>query len=500
MNLEGDLRSVSLPRVLLSIGGQDGKGILTVQGDEDIVAVSFLDGEIVTADALNETVEEGLGRVLRRRGLVDAEQFRGVAAEHQGGSEGSLGDLLVERGLVERKQLLESLRIQTFRQMFKILTWRQGEFKFYSGDEVSHEEGFTPIAVEELLVRAIDKLGEKVGLVGPLPSLDDVYRQVPPRGKIQVYGRDGDGGVGIWITPEQASFLGKVDGSRRGKDVARDLGLNRFKAVYALYNLLQFDLIESASRGGAKASPFADEDPQGAVFQPSASPGGTGAGPSPTTGGGGEAAVFADEVAAEPTAPAEPRQPPERRPAPEARPEAREGQRRQRPRPAPEARPQARTRAEPPLPAPTGAVQWVGPGLAVLLLVGIFLAMVLRPAGLLLPFPWQENSRSTFERQIRQSLFRKVDRAAKTHYLIESEFPESLDQLVARGLIAPADLADPAGYDLVYTDNETSYRIVLQDGDHPVEGLGTTEAITGDFLVDPQFLATASEPPLVLLD
>ena len=62
--------------MLLAIGGQDGKGILTVQGDEDIVAVSFLDGEIVTADALNETVEEGLGRVLQSRGLVDAESFR----------------------------------------------------------------------------------------------------------------------------------------------------------------------------------------------------------------------------------------------------------------------------------------------------------------------------------------------------------------------------------------------------------------------------------------
>lgn len=503
MNLEGDLRNTSLPKVLLAISGQDGKGILTVQGDEDIVAVSFLDGEIVTADALNETVEEGLGRVLQGRGLVDPEDFRSIATEHQGGSSGSLGDLLVKRGMVDQKQLLEALRIQTFRQMFKILAWRQGEYKFYSGDEVSYEEGFQVITVDELLVRAIDKLGEKVGLFGPLPDLESTYRQVPPRGQIQVLGRDGEGGVGIWISKPQASFLAKMDGDRRASEVASDLGLGRFAALYSLYHLLQYDLVENVGKSAGRAV-FADEPLDTTSSLNASQLGLPPTSPSPAAvssppGPGAESApaakepIFADEFA-KPRVPDLPELEPPREPPPKPRP---------RPRQTPDVDDALDDRlsvAERPLPAPSPLAKWMGGGLALLLLIGVVATLMSRPASILLPFPWQDNTRSTLERQIRQSLYRRVDTAAKTYFLLEGKYPDSLAQLVERGLMSPADLVDPAGYELVYTAGTGSYGIQLQDDGQLIEGLGTREGITGDFLVDPQFLSTASEPPLVLLD
>ncbi|MDA8018310.1 MAG: DUF4388 domain-containing protein [Thermoanaerobaculia bacterium] len=495
MQLEGDLRNISLSKVLLAIGGQDGKGILTVQGDEDIVAVSFLDGDIVTADALNETVEEGLGRVLQSRGLVDPDDFRAVATEHQGGSSGSLADLLLQRGLIDRKQLLEALRIQTFRQMFKILAWRQGEYKFYSGDEISYEDGFQPISIEELLVRAIDKLGEKVGLLGPLPDLETVYRQVPPRGQIQILGRDGEGGVGIWISKKQASFLSKMDGQRHASEIASDQGLGKFAAVYSLYHLLQYDLVENVGRGSAPV--FADDDLNATGSRtptPTGRVGGVGSVNLDATGGVGGEPVFADEVLKVPE-PLEPRPP--RSPAP----------------PPAAGRDPVTTddtfgaalaeesmELERPLAAPSPVAKWIGGILATLLLLGLVSTLLNRPATVLLPFTWQDVSRSTAERQIRQSLYRRVDTAAKTFYLLEGKYPDSLPQMVERGLISPADLVDPAGYELVYQTGEGVYRISLEEDGERIEGLGTTEAITGDFLVDPQFLSTASEPPLVLLD
>src|SRR6185295_3875097 len=77
-----------------------------------------------------------------------------AAAEHQAAG-GRLIDLLVERRYIERAQLLEALRLQTFRLIEQLLRWSQGDFKFYSGDEVSYEDGFVPITVEELLIRAV---------------------------------------------------------------------------------------------------------------------------------------------------------------------------------------------------------------------------------------------------------------------------------------------------------------------------------------------------------
>ena len=176
MTLEGDLRFFRLTDVLLRAGNQQRTGILTVQGEQDIIAVSFLHGQIVAADALNQSVEEGLGGVLGSQGLVDRETFLQVVADHQSGGE-RLTELLVARGLVNRRQLLEALRVQTYHLLLELLRWREGEFKFYAGNEVSYEEGFAPISIEELLVRAMRDIGGEAGLGEEVPQPFVVYRR-----------------------------------------------------------------------------------------------------------------------------------------------------------------------------------------------------------------------------------------------------------------------------------------------------------------------------------
>src|SRR5258708_17013767 len=134
---------------------QQGKtGILTIQGQQDIVAVSFLGGRIVAADSLAHTVEEGLSKLLVSEGLIGAAEFESANAENQVLG-GRLLDLLVERRHLTRQQLLGALRLQTVRQLEALLHWQEGDFKFYGGDEVSFEEGFEPISVEDLLLRTL---------------------------------------------------------------------------------------------------------------------------------------------------------------------------------------------------------------------------------------------------------------------------------------------------------------------------------------------------------
>ncbi|HEX9945292.1 MAG TPA: DUF4388 domain-containing protein, partial [Thermoanaerobaculia bacterium] len=154
MAVEGTLDLFKLPEILQLISQQRKTGILTVQGQQDIFAVSFLNGRIMAADALNQTLEEGLAQVLVKEGMIGAPDLARAVAEHQQAAGGRLIDLLVERRYVERAQLLEALRLQTRRLLEQLLRWNQGEFKFYSVDEVSYEEGLEPISVEELLIHA----------------------------------------------------------------------------------------------------------------------------------------------------------------------------------------------------------------------------------------------------------------------------------------------------------------------------------------------------------
>ena len=85
--------------------------------------------------------------------MVKPAQFSAAVAEHQTGG-GRLVDALLQKGLLTRPQLLSALRAQTYNLLLQTLR-PDGSFKFYGGDEVSYEEGFQPISVEELLIRSL---------------------------------------------------------------------------------------------------------------------------------------------------------------------------------------------------------------------------------------------------------------------------------------------------------------------------------------------------------
>ncbi len=387
-SLEGTLELSKLPDVLQLVAQHRKTGILTVQGQQDIIAVSFLQGQIVAADALNQTVEEGLGQVLVAEGLMAAPDFARAASDYPASGQRLL-DYLVERRLVARPELLRALRIQTARLLEQLLRWTQGEFKFYSGDEVSYEEGLTPIPVDELLYQAAQKN----------PTIAPGPRPVP------------------------------------------------------------------ASVAARPASPAA-------AFPPPAAP--------PPSAG-------LDETGGAP---------------PDLRVVRREGA------PVvPDLAEGERVGAFRKMKIEAQAAPSEQPLIPSLLASGFILllafAVLFRSEAALLPFPWQATEREALGEDLRTSLYLKVDQAAKTGYLLDGHFPASLADLVTAGLLGRADLRDPRGRPLRYEPGEESYTLQPLDGGKPVAGTETSEAVTGNFLLDPDILtvpAESAEHPLVLLD
>ncbi len=152
MAYEGSLTDTPFSEVLLHIGRSGDTGILTLQGADEIVGVTFLGGAIVSVDAVNQAPEDGLGTVLDDSNLVPLEEFAGLVAENRAGG-GRVIDLLLERDYLSREQLLAALREQTLRLCEQASDWESGHFRFYRGDQVSYEEGIEPLSVEELLER-----------------------------------------------------------------------------------------------------------------------------------------------------------------------------------------------------------------------------------------------------------------------------------------------------------------------------------------------------------
>jgi hypothetical protein len=635
MSVEGSLDLFSLPEILQMISQQGKTGILTIQGQQDIVAISFLAGRIVAADSLAHTVEEGLAKLLVGEGLLSAAELARAGAEHQV-SGGRLLDLLVERRYLTRPQLLAALRLQTIRQLESLLRWQAGDFKFYGGDEVSYEEGFQPISVEDLLLRTL------ADFAGP-PS--PAAQPGPPSAAAAATARGGTpagpaatAAMAAVVPKPRAGAAGAAAGDRRpemGKAASGELWLPQVPELPEMSTSTAprgtapppavprrspmspaspVPLVPPAAGGplgaavaaasatrdaaapaldppgkrpvvsAAPSLPFADRAPtlpaaQVAAADDLAAPAAAAASaaaprpaglPSPTPGSSpaSEPVPWPAAALVSPPVPPGPPRPratatglvkppglpapggPILAPAPTARPgtmwtptvvppdappagsagrsgvlpaaggrrsatvdgQPAAGEDRRATSPgvlAPESPPAG------PLPSRFRQMQIERPGrlvplahrlaaasLAVAAAAALVVAARQAPERVLLSLPWEQGERAAFVRNQRESLYGKIETAAKTACLRDGRFPDQLGQLRDSGLLSPSDLTDPGGEPLLYSVREDGYTLQATDAGKPLADADTSGSITGNFLLDPSFSQTSPQkgPPIVLLD
>lgn len=389
MALEGSLRDRHLGEVMMTLARETRTGILTLQGSDEIIGVAFLKGSIVSADALNQTLEDGLGRVLSEHNLVSTEDFSSLAAEHHAGG-GRVLDLLVERGYVERSQLLGAVRLETARLCRDVLAWSEGQFKFYRGDEVSYEEGIEPIEVEELLQEAAS---EDLGRATPI-----VESHTDP------VGEDVSTPVAERVTEAPSSLL--VDPTEVDEAV--------------------------------EVTP-----PAQAVEMPTPVP-------TPVPSFDTPRPTDVSRVAY-------------RRPE----------------------RSSSRTED-----------RWAMALMAAVLLGWVGLGALSGAGRVLFPVRGQEELRRGSATVAEVAAAHRMDRGLRTYFLLEGRFPDTLEELVERGLVSRRDLDGPAGRPLRYARSPAGVRRGFEE---PLEGGWD---VSGDFLLDPEIIAIDDQetPPLVLLD
>lgn len=466
MSVEGTLDLFQLPEILQIIAQQRKTGILTVQGENDIVAVTFLKGDVVGADSLNQTGEEALAALLVEEGLLAPSEVTEALNEVSISGE-QLHSVLVEKRFLDRSQLLSALRMQHLGLLHRVLGWQEGDFKFYANDEVSFEEGLEPIGVQGLLLEAVSQgvepsledpsaagiegsefpdFGEDPILRPPQAPPEDVdleavFERVPSARPIRVRSEmtGEEEGDYIFLSPTEQQLLSRIDGRRTIRDLMKDGSLDWQTAVTTAESLESLALVRR------RQFQLPEEQLAEEVFEPP---------------------PLDDSFLAESDHEAIPR------------------------------------RSAAPLNMDStlalGAVL-----LALVALVWLVGSFVSFPGSLLLPFPWQEKERAAFEKQQRAALYLKVDRGAKTFFLLDGQFPERLQSLAGRHLIGVNDMRDPRSRPLRYEPSDIRYELAPVAQGEPIAELAADEAITGDFLLDLDFYSIDDqevEQPLVLLD
>lgn len=518
MSIGGTLESGALQEFLRRIAASEARGLLSIQGEQDLVSITFERGSIVAADAMNHPAEEMLGEVLANEGWLSPADFH-EALEAQPPSGRLASVMLAEAGVVENRILLRAVRLQTYRQALRVLRWRAGNFDWTPDVESAYHDGVEPLSIAELLLRATEELGSEGPLTGTIPELDTVFEKNPDR---QVVVRDleqaghqsaalENGPDVAWLSRQERKLLEAIDGRQPGSLLMLQSGLDPYQVKYSLHALARSGLIRVSHQvsadnplhatlaTGVRSTDILD------TIEPWEESGSLRVG---DLGSGSlrldEGVLQASEVAPAGVSP----EPSVQLDADPGRSGAFRGG-------------LASTNLEELLEAETesAAVQrpvrkqrwsdvaspWLARALA-LAMVALLAATAVLPrerSSLLLPFSWLAADREALDREQRTAIHRKIERAIRTYHLIYGRYPEDLTLLADLQLLAQrADLHDPQGRGLVLTRRSEGYLLQAVQGGELQEPAEVT-SFEQDFLINPRYAGLESssfDRAVVLLD
>jgi hypothetical protein len=275
MALKGTLRDFSLADIFQLIGIQKKTGILTLKHKQEVVTVSFVDGSIVSADALERRLEDRLGTVLVKSGRITDTQLQ-EALRIQKNTLKRMGSILVEHRFIDAGALRDALRVQISQMVYRLFRWRDGEYNFSQEAHVDYDrENAVPMSAESILMEGARILDEWPMIEKGIKSFSTVFRRAAvevtaaPKQEEEAE-QPGEGEArGVTLDEQEMAIYGLVDGRRTVQEIVERSTLSEFDTCRLLYDLINRQLLEEVSTGPQRTAATAAAAP---VARPQASP------------------------------------------------------------------------------------------------------------------------------------------------------------------------------------------------------------------------------------
>ncbi len=273
MALEGTLKDFSLADIFQLIGLQRKTGVLTLRGKDDTVTVTFLDGKVVAADSLNKRLENRLGYVLVKTGVLTNEKLT-HALEIQKETLQRLGFILTHYNIISADSLRSALQLQILQIIYRLFRWKDGEYQFSQETTIEYDrDNVTPITAESILMEGARMIDEWPIIEKRIRSYEMVFRKKMIDQEIVVVGADDtddvdfDGDIShkklkkktlstdkIKISQDEKAIYNLVDGTTTVSEIIESSRLSEFDTCKSLYELVTRDLIEEVRDKGTLAA------------------------------------------------------------------------------------------------------------------------------------------------------------------------------------------------------------------------------------------------------
>lgn len=237
----GTLASEPTADLLRRLANERATGCLRIEQEATQATVYFRQGMVYTASA--PAARARLGDRLVGAGHVSEEQLaETLAAQRSLSQPRRIGELLIERGLIDRETMRTYVREQIADSVAAVLRWGDGRWSFAPGDEVP-EDAPLDVSVENLLMEGARRLEEWTVISKRLGSVDAVVDFAA-----------GSSAAELSLTPDEWSMLTRIDGASSIAEIADEAGYSQFEAARIIYGLLTAGvvaLVDPAPPAGA---------------------------------------------------------------------------------------------------------------------------------------------------------------------------------------------------------------------------------------------------------
>jgi hypothetical protein len=255
MALEGTLEDFSLADIFQLIGIQRKSGILTLKNSEETVTVTFHNGMVIGADTSPRKLEDRIGKVLVKTGLISQEELK-EALNYQQKTMQKIGFILVDQKFISREELREALQIQVTQMIYRLFRWNSGEYYFDQKARVDPDadESISPMSAESILMEGIHMIDEWPVIQKKIPNFNVVFRPLLQLEDFILEDSDNGNGNGtgkegsdrIHLSKDEEAVFRLVDGQNSVADIIESSKLGEFHTCKALYDLLERKIIESS--------------------------------------------------------------------------------------------------------------------------------------------------------------------------------------------------------------------------------------------------------------
>jgi hypothetical protein len=229
MALEGPLKELHIHDVfqLLDLGRKTGVLRVTSELRQSAGTVCFDRGGVVAAAVGNDS--QPLGSRLVRGGRITPADLDRARALQGSGDGRRIGDILVDFGVIARRELDRQLKGQIEEAVFELLRWSEGYFRFEEGSPCfAAVESPVRFPTEALLMEAARRMDEWSRIGSKVSHLGLVPRLPAP---------ESEGTEPLDLVPFEWEVLAAVDGERDLHSLAEVLGRSEFEVARTVYGL-----------------------------------------------------------------------------------------------------------------------------------------------------------------------------------------------------------------------------------------------------------------------